>query len=97
MALRKKRFRIICYNNGNAVFYETKVKTWIGWISFSVFYKTDIVHILSDPSAQESLAYERIYEYCQAKGYKKEDVIITEITESKNKKWIFFQRIYQNK
>jgi hypothetical protein len=95
--LKKKRFRIIGYNNGDVTFYETKVKTWIGWISFSVFYKTDIVHILSDPSLQKSLAYERIYQYCQAKGYKKEDVVITEITESKSKKWILFQRIYLNK
>ena len=93
----KKRFRIIGYNEGDVTFYETKVKTWIGWISFSVFYKTDIVHILSDPSAQKSLALDRIHHYCQVKGYKKEDVVITEINERKSKKWIFFQRIYLKK
>jgi len=95
--MKKRRFRIIHYNNGESSFYDTKIKTWCGWISFSVFYKTDIIHVISDPSVQKSLAYERIYQYCQAKGYKKEDVVITEINESKNKKWIFFQRIYLNK
>jgi len=95
--MRKKRFRIIRYNNGDSSFYDTKVKTWFGWISFSVFYKTDVIHVLSDPSVQKSLAYERIYQYCQAQGYKKEDIVITEINESKNKRWIFFQRIYLNK
>jgi ribosomal protein L21E len=95
--MAKKRFRIIGYADGDVTFYETKVKTWIGWISFSVFYKTDIVHILSDPSAQKSMALERINHYCQVKGYKKEDVVITEINESKSKKWIFFQRIYMKK
>jgi len=24
------------------------------------------------------VAYERIYEYCKARGYKKEDIVITE-------------------
>jgi hypothetical protein len=93
----KKRFRIICYNKRDGVFYETKVKTWIGWLSFSVFYKTDIVHILSDPSVQKSLAYDRIYEYCKVKGYKKSNIVITEINENRSKNWIFFQRIYLNK
>lgn len=93
----KKKFRIVCYNNGDVSFYETKVKTWIGWISFSVFYKTDIIHILSDPSSQKSMAYERIYEYCRVKGYKNKDIVITEINQNKSKKWIFFQRIYLNK
>jgi len=95
--MKKRRFRIVCYNNGESSFYDTKIKAWFGWISFSVFYKTDIIHVISDPSVQKSLAYERIYQYCQAKGYKKEDVVITEINESRNKKWIFFQRIYLNK
>jgi hypothetical protein len=95
--MKKIRFRIFCYNNGNSSFYDTKVKTWFGWISFSVFYKTDILHVFSDPSVQKSLAYERIYQYCQIKGYQKKDIVITEINESKSKKWIFFQRIYLNK
>ncbi|MCJ7447829.1 MAG: hypothetical protein MUO72_09055 [Bacteroidales bacterium] len=95
--MKKRKFRIIRYDNGEGSFYDTKIKTWFGWISFSVFYKTDIIHVISDPSVQKSLAYERINQYCQAKGYKKEDVVITEINESKNKKWIFFQRIYLNK
>jgi hypothetical protein len=95
--MKKKRFRIIRYDNGDSYFYETRIKTWIGWVSFSVFYKTDIVHIISDASIQKSLAYERIYQYCQVKGYKEKDIVITEIIESKRKKWIFFQRIYLNK
>jgi hypothetical protein len=92
--MNKKRFRIIRYNKGDNSFYETKVKTWFGWISFAVYYKTDIIHILSDPSAQKALAYERIYQYCQAKGYNEKDVVITEVNEKKSKKWIFFQRVY---
>lgn len=90
----KKRFRIIRYNNGDVSFYETKVKTWIGWISFTVFYKTDIIHIISDPVVQKTLAYERIYQYCQIKGIKKKDIAITEINESGTIKWIFLKRIY---
>ncbi len=91
--MRKKRFRIIYYNNGDNSFYETKVKTWLGWISFSVFFKTDLVHVISDPSVQKSLAYERIFQYCDVKGYDRKNIVISEINESKKKKWIFFQRI----
>ena len=95
--MKKKRFRIINYNNGEVSYYETKVKTWIGWISFSVFYKTDIIHIISDPSDQKALAYERIYQYCKVKGIKEKNISITEINETVSKKWIFLQRIYLNK
>jgi hypothetical protein len=94
--MKKQRFRIISYNIDDTSFYDTKVKTWFGWVSFTVFYKTDIVHILSDPSVHKSLAYEHIYQYCQVKGYKKKEVEITEIDKSEDKKWIFFQRIYSD-
>jgi hypothetical protein len=92
--MKKQRFRIISYIKGDTSFYETKVKTWFGWVSFTVFYKTEILHILSIPSVQKSLAYERIYQYCQIKGYKKKDIEITEINKSQSKRWILFQRIY---
>jgi hypothetical protein len=91
--MRKKRFRIVYYNNDDNSFYETKVKTWLGWISFSVFFKTDLVHVISDPSVQKSLAYERIFQYCDIKGYDRKNIVISEINESRKKKWIFFQRI----
>ena len=94
--MKKQKFRIISYNKGDTSFYETKVKTWIGWVSFTVFYKTEILHILSQPSVQKSLAYERIYQYCQVKGYKTKEIEITEINKDDNKKWIFFQRIYSD-
>ncbi|MGD0755884.1 MAG: hypothetical protein ABR927_12570 [Bacteroidales bacterium] len=92
--MKKQRFRIISYIKGDTSFYETKVKTWFGWVSFTVFYKTEILHILSIPSVQKSLAYERVYQYCQIKGYKKKDIEITEINKSQSKRWILFQRIY---
>jgi hypothetical protein len=92
--MKKQRFRIISYIKGDTSFYETKVKTWFGWVSFTVFYKTEILHILSIPSVQKSLAYERIYQYCQIKGYKKKDIEIIEINKSQSKRWILFQRIY---
>lgn len=94
--MNKKRFRIIKYNKGDNSFYETKVKTWFGWISFAVYYKTDIIHVLSDPSAKKALAYERIYQYCQEKGYNQKDIVITEVDDSKSKKWVFFQRAYSD-
>ena len=94
MFMKKKRFRVISYNKGDTSFYETRIKTWLGWVSFTVFYKTDIIHILSDPSVQKSLAYERIYQYCQIQGYNKKDIEITEIDKSEGKKWILLQRIY---
>jgi hypothetical protein len=94
--MKKTRFRIIRYNNGDADFYETKVKTWFGWISFSVFYKAHIIHVIDDPFIQKSLAIDRINQYCKLKGYKKKDIVITEINKSKPKKWIFFQRVYPN-
>ncbi len=77
--MKKHRFRIISYTKDDSSFYDTKVKTWFGWVSFTVFYKTEIVHILSEPSVYKSLAYERIYQYCQIKGYKKNEIEITEI------------------
>jgi hypothetical protein len=92
--MKKQRFRIISYIKGDTSFYETKVKTWFGWVSFTVFYKTEILHILSIPSVQKSLAYERIYQYCQIKGSKKKEIEITEINKSQSKRWILFQRIY---
>ena len=92
--MKKHRFRIISYIKGDTPFYDTKVKTWFGWVSFTVFYKTEVLHILSIPSSQKSLAYERIYEYCQIKGYKMKDIEIIEINKSQSKRWILFQRIY---
>lgn len=92
--MKKKKFRVICYNKGDTSFYETRIKTWLGWVSFTVFYKTDIIHIMSDPSVQKSLAYERIVQYCQIQGYDKKNVEIAEIDKSVSKNWIFFQRIY---
>jgi hypothetical protein len=95
-AMKKHRFKIISYTKGDASFYETKVKTWLGWVSFTVFYKTDILHILSVPSVQKSMAYERISQYCEIKGYKKKNIEISEISKSENRRWIFFQRIYSD-
>jgi hypothetical protein len=92
--MRKKKFRIIRYNKGEISFYETKVKTWIGWVSFAVFYKTEIVHILSDPSVRKNMALERINQYCRIKGYNEKDIEIKEINKDIRKKWIFFQRVY---
>ena len=94
--MKKQKFRIINYNNGETSFYETKVKTWLGWVSFTVFYKTDILHIVSIPSVQKSMAYERIYQYCEIKGYERKNIEISEINKNESKKWIFFQRIYSN-
>lgn len=92
--MSKKKFRIISYYKNDIVFYETRVKTWLGWVSFTVFYKTDIIHILSDPAVHKSMAYQRITQYCTTKGYNEKDIEITEINSTKPKKWIFFQRIY---
>jgi hypothetical protein len=86
------RFRIIQYRREDASYYETRVKTWIGWVSFSVFYKTDIIHIFSDPTTDKSLAYEKIYQYCQVRGYRKKEIEITEINKDDNKRWISFLR-----
>ena len=87
---------IISYKRDDTSFFETKIKTWIGWVSFSVFYKTDIIHVFSDPSLQKALAYERINQYCEIKGYQKKDIEISEICKTKNKKWVFLQRIYSD-
>ena len=92
--MRKKKFKIIIYNRDKISFYETKVKTWIGWVSFSVFYNTEIIHLLSDPSMRIKQAYQQIYQYCEIKGYKQKDIDIKEINIDKKKKWIFLQRVY---
>jgi hypothetical protein len=76
--MAKKKFRIIRNTSSGSPVYDTKIKTWFGWVSFAVFYKTYLLHVYSDPTDQKSLAYERIYEYCKARGYKKEDIVITE-------------------
>jgi hypothetical protein len=96
MTVKKLRFRIVRFEKGDAPCYETLVKTWFGWIPFSVFYETDIIHVLSDPSVHKTIAYERINQYCQIRGYKKKEIEITEINKSDNRKWIFFQRIYSD-
>jgi hypothetical protein len=94
--MKKQKFMIINYNREETSFYETKVKTWLGWVSFTVFYETDILHILSVPSVQKSMAYERIYQYCEIKGYERKNIEISEIIKNGSKKWIFFQRIYSH-
>ena len=76
--MKKKRFKIICYREGDNSYYDTKILTWFGWISFSVFYNTHIIHVIKDPIDRKSSAYERIYQYCLEKGYDKKDIIITE-------------------
>jgi hypothetical protein len=92
--MKKQKFRILTYYGDDTSSYETEVKTWIGWVSFSVFYKSEILHILSVPSVQKSLAYERIYQYCVIKGYDKKSIEITEINTGSARKRILFQRIY---
>jgi hypothetical protein len=94
--MRKRRFRILSYNKGDTFFYETKVRTWFGWVSFTVFYKTEILHILSNPLVHKSLAYERIDQYCKIRGYKKKEIEITEINKSEDKKWILYPKIYSD-
>lgn len=74
----KKRFRIIRIDGGEQPKYDTRIRTWFGWVSFAVFYKTYLLHVYSEPTDQKSVAYERIYEYCKARGYKREDIVITE-------------------
>ena len=96
-AMKKQRFEIIIYNKGDDSFYETKVKTWFGWVSFTVFYKTEILHILSVPSVQKSLAYERIYHYCHIKGYDKNKIEIIEINNDESKNGYFPKKIILNK
>jgi hypothetical protein len=76
--MRKKRFRIIRIEGSEGPKYDTKIKTWFGWVSFAVFYKTYLLHVYSQPTGDKSVAYERIYEYCKARGYKREDIVITE-------------------
>jgi len=90
--MKKKRFRVICNNDGLTSFYDTRVKTWFGWIPFTVFYKTDILHLVTDPSDQKTLAYERIYQYCKEKGYNKKDIVITEINGNKKEKWYYSEK-----
>jgi len=83
----KKRFKIICFSDGNTLLYDTMIKTWFGWISFTVLYNTLILHVLSDPVNQKSRAYDRIYQYCEAEGCRKDRIIITEVCEGKRNKW----------
>jgi hypothetical protein len=82
----RKKFRIIRYDDGDATHYETLVKSWFGWIPFSVFYKTNVIHIITDPFDEKSMAYERIYQYCSVKGYEMKDISITEIIKDRTKK-----------
>jgi hypothetical protein len=96
-AMKKQRFEIIIYNKGDDSFYETKVKTWFGWVSFTVFYKTEILHILSVPSVEKSLAYERIYHYCHIKGYDKNKIEIIEINNDESKNGYFPKKNILNK
>jgi hypothetical protein len=74
----KRRFKIIKISEGDNPVYDTKIKTWFGWVSFSVFYKTYLLHVYSEPTSQKELAYKRIWDYCNARGFKKEDIVITE-------------------
>lgn len=78
----KIRFRIISYNDGDKVVYDTRIKSWFGWVSFSVYYKSYILHVCSDPVDQKSIAYDRIYQYCLAKGHKDENISIMEVNKS---------------
>jgi len=76
----KKRFKIIEINGDEGPTYDTKIKTWFGWVSFAVFYKTYLLHVYSQPTGQKSEAYKRIHEYCKARGYNENDIMITEVS-----------------
>jgi hypothetical protein len=78
--MRKRRFRIISMKNGENTIYDTRIKTWFGWTSFSVYYDKHILHVASDPLDKISGAYERIQHYCREKGYHEKDIVITETT-----------------
>ena len=86
-AMWKKRFKIICFSDGNTLLYDTMIKTWFGWISFTVLYNTLILHVLSDPVNQKSRAYDRIYQYCEVEGCRKDRIVITEVCEGESNKW----------
>jgi hypothetical protein len=77
----KKRFKIIEINGGDSPTYDTKIKTWFGWVSFVVFYKTIVLHVLSQPTGQKSGAYNRIHEYCKARGLNENDIVISEVSK----------------
>ena len=96
-SMTKRKFRIIRYGEEGHHYYETSIKTWIGWLSFSVFFRTDIVHVISDSSDQKVQAYDRIYQYCDIKGYDRKNIVINEINEPGEKKWVFFHRIFSEK
>ena len=92
--MKKQRFRIVSFMKDDKTFYEAKVRTWFGWISFSVFYKSDIVHIYPDPQLQKNLAYESINQYCRIKGFEMKDVVISEIKTDGLRRNILLQKIY---
>jgi hypothetical protein len=77
----KRKFKIICYKDGENEMFDTRIKTWFGWVSFSVFYKSYILHVFSEPLPDKEKAYERIYQYCNVKGHKKENIVIIETME----------------
>ena len=78
----KRRFKIISHNCDDRILYDTKILTWFGWVSFSVFYKTIVLHVFSDPVDRKELAYDRIKNYCRVKGHNYENIIITEVIKN---------------
>ena len=82
VSMGKRKFKIICYNDGEKIVYDTKIKAWFGWISFSVFYESIVLHVYSDPVEKRSMAYERINHYCKVKGHNCENIVISEVNKS---------------
>ena len=86
--MARKRFRIVSYKEGDSTFFDTRIKTWFGWISFTVLYGSYIMHVVNDPLSHKSQAYQRIYQYCSATGYDTKNVVIYETNESDISGWL---------
>ncbi len=72
-----KTFRVIHFKRGFIDLYQSQVKTWIGWRSFSA-HMDGRVYYLDNPGTERQRALGNIEYYRLGKGLNKKDIKIIE-------------------
>ncbi len=70
-----KTFRVIHFKRGFIDLYQSQVKTWIGWRSFST-HSDGSIYFLSNPSTNQNSCLNGIKNYRRAKGWLLEEIEI---------------------
>ncbi|KKK78716.1 hypothetical protein LCGC14_2840780 [marine sediment metagenome] len=72
-----KKFRIVHLKKGFIDLYQSQVKTWFGWRSFSA-HNDGSIYFLHNPTLYKQDCFDRIECYRMAKGLPKAKIVMVD-------------------